>query len=116
LRLNQILNRPPQESSAGALACSPPPVPCSPPAWGTLFRNREQNSGMTVMATTNEAINERQKASASAEKRNLLTPYRNVTGKKSTTSTRVAANTARFTSAPPCSAATSGEAPNSKWR
>ena len=66
------------------------------------MRNLEQNSGITVIATTKEASNDRQNASASEENRNLLTPTSSVTGKKSTTSTRVAASTARFTSAPPC--------------
>ena len=80
------------------------------------MRNLEQNSGITVIATTNEASSDRQNASARAEKRNLLTPYRNVTGKKSTTSTSVAASTARLTSAPPVAAATSGEAPISRCR
>ncbi len=42
---------------------------------------------------------------ARAVKRNLLTPYKNVTGKKTTTVVSVAASTARLTSAPPCSAA-----------
>ena len=41
-------------------------------------------------------------ARARAENRNLLTPYRKVTGKKTTTVVRVAASTARLTSAPPC--------------
>ena len=76
----------------------------------------EQNSGMTVMATTNEAIIESPNESASAEKRNLLTPKRKTTGRKSTTSTSVAASTARLTSAPPCSAATAGDEPISRWR
>src|SRR5579883_1564977 len=82
-------------------ACSPPCAASCPPPCSTLFRKREQNRGITVMATTNEASSERQKARASAEHRNLLTAYRKVTGKKSTTSTRVAASTARFTTCPP---------------
>src|ERR1700691_2054140 len=65
-------------------------------ASGTAFRNREQKSGITVMATTNEASNERQNARANAEKRNLETPYRKTTGKKSTTSTKIPASTSRL--------------------
>jgi hypothetical protein len=42
--------------------------------WGTAFRKREQNNGITVIATTNEASSDKQNASASAEKRNLATP------------------------------------------
>ncbi len=38
------------------------------------LRKREQNSGITVIATTNDTSSEMQKASASAENRNLLTP------------------------------------------
>ncbi len=53
-------------------------------------------------------------ANARAVNRNLLTPYKNVTGKKTTTVVRVAASTARLTSAAPSSAADSGEAPSSK--
>ena len=41
---------------------------------GTAFRKREQNSGITVIATTNEANSDKQNASANAEKRNLRTP------------------------------------------
>ena len=38
---------------------------------GTALRKREQNNGITVIATTNEASSDRQKASANAENRNL---------------------------------------------
>src|SRR5271154_5837951 len=65
-----------------------PSAPCSPAACsaGIAFKKREQNSGITVIATTNEAINARQNASANEENKNLLTPKSRVTGKKSTTS------------------------------
>ena len=68
------------------------------------------------MATKYEANSEMATASARAENRNLLTPYKKVTGKKTTTVVKVAARTARLTSAPPCSAATSGEEPISRCR
>ena len=57
--------------------------------------NRAQKSGTTVMATANEAKSESATASASAENRNLLTPYRKVTGKKTTTVVSVAASTGK---------------------
>ena len=52
------------------------------------------------MATKYEANSEMATASARAENRNLLTPYKKVTGKKTTTVVNVAASTARLTSAP----------------
>ena len=55
-------------------------------------------------------------AKARAEKRKRLTPYRNVTGKKTTALAMVAASTARLTSWPPFSAATSAGSPSSMWR
>ena len=61
---------------------------------------RAQNSGTTVIATANDANSESATASASAENRNLLTPYRNVTGKKTTTVVSVAASTGSATSLP----------------
>src|SRR5579863_9335822 len=114
-RLNQAVKRPPQDRSWNSSEPSSA-GPCSPCPPGIALRNFEQNRGITVIATTNEASNARQNAAASAENKNLLTPNNNVTGKKSTTSTRVAASTARFTSAPPCSAATAGAEPISKCR
>src|SRR5215471_12994373 len=45
---------------------------------------RAQNSGTTVIATTYEANSARTTAAASAENKNRLTPYRKVTGKKTT--------------------------------
>ena len=77
---------------------------------------RAQNSGTTVRATAKEANSESATARASAENRYLLTPYRNVTGKKTTTVVRVAASTGSATSRPPSSAATSGDSPSSMWR
>src|ERR1017187_3177359 len=68
------------------------------------------------MATTYDAKSEITTASASAENKNLLTPKRKVTGKKTTTVVRVAERTARLTSEPPASAATMGAAPCSSWR
>ena len=70
--------------------------------------NRAQNRGTTVIATANEANSASTTASASAEKRNWLTPYRNVTGKNTTAVVRVAASTGKATSRPPFSAATTG--------
>ena len=78
--------------------------------------NRAQNSGTTVIATAKEANSESATASARAENRNLLTPYRNVTGKNTTTVVSVAASTGRATSRPPFSAATAGVSPSSRWR
>ena len=60
--------------------------------------NRAQNSGTTVMATAYEANNEMATANASAENRNLLTPYRKVTGKNTITVVKVAAKTGSATS------------------
>ena len=68
---------------------------------------RAQNSGITVMATKYEANSEITTASANAVNKNLLTPYKKVTGKKTTTVVSVAASTARLTSDPPSSAARS---------
>src|SRR5215472_16428141 len=97
LRLKAEVKRSHQESSVVAvgsisysLACA-----CAPTACGTAFRKREQNSGITVIATRYEANSEITTASARAVNRNLLTPYRNVTGKNTTTVVRVAASTAR---------------------
>ncbi|GAC1526469.1 MAG: hypothetical protein NVS2B4_03210 [Ramlibacter sp.] len=53
-------------------------------------------------------------ASASAVNKNLLTPYRNVTGKKTTAVVSVAASTGMATSCPPFSAAISGGSPISR--
>src|SRR5438876_8865183 len=78
--------------------------------------NLAQNRGTTVSATAYEANNEIATASANAENRNLLTPYRNVTGKNTTTVVSVEARTGRATSRPPCSAATAGSSPISKCR
>src|SRR6185312_12882 len=105
-RLKAALNLPPQDWRLSPSVCSSPWEP-----WGAVFRKREQNSGITVIATINEMSNERQNESASALKRYLLTPNRKVTGKKAITPTRVAANTASVTSAPPVSAAAMGAAP-----
>src|SRR5215831_4876744 len=66
-----------------------------------------QNSGTTVSATTYDATSASTTASASAENRNLLTPYSSVTGKNTTELVSVAASTASDTSSPPFSAATS---------
>src|SRR5262245_5907044 len=77
---------------------------------------RAQKSGTTEHATKYDATSDSTTASASAEKRNRLTPYRNVTGKKTTELVSVAASTAVDTSAPPFSAATSGGSPISRWR
>jgi hypothetical protein len=111
--LNRAVNRTPHE------ACASRTVPSSGVAPGPLwectpFRNRAQKSGMTVIATKYEAKSEMTTARASAENRNLLTPYRKVTGKNTTTVVSVAASTAMLTSAPPASAAASGVAPISR--
>src|SRR5499427_840526 len=78
--------------------------------------NLAQNSGTTEQATKYEAASDSTTASASAENRNRLTPYRNVTGKKTTELVSVAASTAIDTSSPPRSAAISGGSPISRWR
>src|SRR5262249_32880661 len=48
------------------------------------LRKRAQNSGTTVIATRYDAKSEETTASASAENRKRLTPYRNITGKNTT--------------------------------
>src|SRR5450755_1505580 len=68
-RLNAALNLFHGEAGAGSAAC-----PCSCEACGRTLRKREQNNGMTVIATTNEIRRERQKERARAVNRNLLTP------------------------------------------
>src|SRR5208283_3157739 len=78
--------------------------------------NLAQNNGTTVIATKYEANNERMTDDASAMNRNLLTPYRNMTGKKTMTVASVAASTGSATSRPPRSAANSGDSPISRWR
>src|SRR5437660_12006326 len=75
---------------------------------------RAQNSGTTVIATKYDANSASTTASASAENRNRLTPYRNITGKNTTELVSVAASTAIDTSSPPFSAATCGVFPSSK--
>ena len=89
-------------------------APAARPMAGTAFRKREQNSGITVIATTIGGQHRQAKDRASAENKNLLTPNSSVTGKKSTTPTSVAASTAILTSAPPASAAASGDDPISR--
>ncbi len=69
-----------------------------------------------MSATTYDANSASTTAIASAPNRNRLTPNRNVTGKKTTMVVSVAASTGIATSRPPCSAATSGGSPASKWR
>src|ERR1700722_16405612 len=106
-RLNPAVNLSHQDLPAAAgstSSWSASPRPAAELACGTAWRNREQNSGITVMATTYEANSEITTARASAENRNLLTPNRKVTGKKTTTVVSVAASTARLTSEPPASA------------
>src|ERR1022692_4913268 len=71
---------------------------------GALMK-RAQKSGTTVMATAKEANSDSATASAKAENRNLLTPYRKVTGKNTTTVVRVAESTGSATSRPPFTAA-----------
>ena len=66
------------------------------------------------MATKYEANSDNTTASASAENRNRLTPYRNITGKNTIELVSVAASTAIETSSPPFSAATSGDSPISR--
>src|SRR5689334_25394481 len=78
--------------------------------------NFAQNSGTTVQATKYDATSDSTTASASAENRKRLTPYKNVTGKNTTELVSVAASTASDTSSPPRSAATSGDSPISRWR
>ena len=73
---------------------------------------RAQKSGTTVIATKYDANRASTTASASAENRKRLTPYRNVTGKKTTELVSVAASTAIDTSSPPLSAATAGASPS----
>ena len=68
---------------------------------------RAQNNGTTVIATRYDATSDNTTASASAEKRNLLTPNSSVTGKNTTIVVSVAASTGSDTSCPPFSAATS---------
>src|ERR1700751_5916141 len=117
MRLKLAVKRSHQEPPAELIGSIPYSPPCScPTACGTAFKKREQNSGITVIATRYDANREITTASASAVKRNLLTPYRNVTGKNTTTVVRVAARTAMLTSDPPCSAADSDEAPISRCR
>jgi len=77
---------------------------------------RAQNSGTTVIATANDANSESATASARAENRKRLTPYRKVTGKNTTTVVSVAASTGSATSRPPFSAASAGDSPNSRCR
>jgi len=79
--------------------------------WCTAFKKREQNNGITVIATTNEASSDKQNASASAEKRTWQRHKEN-DGEEVDDIHQVAANTARFTSAPPTSAADHGAAPS----
>src|SRR5262249_45248034 len=83
--------------------------------WVALM-NRAQNRGTIVIATAYDAKSAKTTASANAENKNWLTPYKNVTGKKTIAVVREAANTGRATSRPPFSAATAGFSPNSRWR
>src|SRR5262245_23692223 len=78
--------------------------------------NAAQNNGTTEHATKYDATSDSTTASASAENRNRLTPYRNVTGKNTTELVSVAASTAIDTSSPPFSAASAGGSPISRWR
>src|ERR1035441_2959169 len=68
-RLNAAWNLLHGEPRRGSAAC-----PCWCEAWGRTLRKREQNNGMTVIATTNEIRRDRQKERARAVNRNLLTP------------------------------------------
>src|SRR6516165_7500805 len=118
-RLNQALKRcphgerrAPPGASAVAFATPGSACQCAP---GLLIK-RAQKSGTTVIATTYDANRDRITERASAANRNLLTPYRKVTGKKTTAVVKVAASTGIATSLPPRSAATSGASPSSRWR
>ncbi len=104
---NDALNRAPHDRRR---ACSPGAWPAPWPP----FISFAQNNGTTEHATKYEATSDSTTASASAENRNRLTPYKNITGKNTTELVSVAARTAMVTSSPPFSAATSGDSPISR--
>src|ERR1051326_6368582 len=101
--LNHTLKRRPIDKRGGSTATGSSED--GVPWWEGVLMNRAQNSGTTVMATTKEANSDRTTARAKAENRNLLTPYKKVTAKKTTTVVSVAANTGKATSFPPLVAA-----------
>src|SRR5579864_2698434 len=111
-----MLKRSPIDHHRGGLAISTGCSEAGVPWWAGALMNLAQNSGTTVSATAYDANNDNATASAKAENRNLLTPYRKVTGKNTTTVVSVAASTGKATSRPPFSAATAGSSPISRWR
>src|SRR5258708_3388466 len=78
--------------------------------------NLEQNSGTIVIATRYDASSARTTVSARALNRYRLTPYRKVTGKKTTAVVRVEAKTGSATSLAPFSAASIELSPKSMRR